>query len=145
MKRKSAFTIIECVISLALISLFLIVFAGIYMSTIKQRKLVEDTNDIYNASRLIVCSINSLSNNQVADLYKRYPNKTICFNMDESIEGIFELDREDTKNFKSKFSIDKEFDENLEMYIYKVEALVQKNSINDEPRIRLYREIIDEH
>lgn len=145
MKRKSAFTIIECVISLALISLFLIVFAGIYMSTIKQRKLVEDTNDIYNASRLIVCSINSLSNNQVADLYKRYPNKTIYFNMDESIEEIFELDREDTKNFKSKFSIDKEFDENLEMYIYKVEALVQKNSINDEPRIRLYREIIDEH
>lgn len=144
MKRKSAFTIIECVISLALISLFLIVFAGIYMSTIKQRKLVEDSNDIYNASKLILCSINNLSNDQVADLYKRYPNETIYFNMDEGIEDIFKLGQEDNKDFKAKLSIVKEFDKNLEMYIYKVEVLVQKNDINDESRIGLYREIIDE-
>lgn len=144
MKRKSAFTIIECVISLALISLFLIVFAGIYMSTIKQRKLVEDSNDIYNASKLILCSINNLSNDQVSDLYKRYPNETIYFNMDEGIEDIFKLGQEDNKDFKAKLSIVKEFDKNLEMYIYKVEVLVQKNDINDESRIGLYREIIDE-
>lgn len=144
MKRKSAFTIIECVISLALISLFLIVFAGIYMSTIKQRKLVEDSNDIYNASKLILCSINNLSSDQVSDLYKNYPSKTIYFNMDESIEHVFELGKEDDKDFKAKLSIAKEFDKNLEMYIYKVEVLVQKNDINDESIISLYREIIDE-